>query len=537
MTRILSVLGWIGTAMVFAAFAAKMLGLVGTIDVTPQIENYTWYGAIGGLALVVLYTLGQWRDIAAALNQRNTRYGALAGISVVVALGILVAVNYLAVRQNKRWDLTANQQFSLSEQTTKLLSELKGPVKFTVFDKADGFDRFRTRLAEYQYRSRQVSVEYVDADRSPVKTREYAVETYGTVVIEYEGRRERVTTDAEQDLTNGLIKVLNPTKKKVYFLGGHGEKDPASSDQRTGYSAIAEGLRRDNYEFDKLVLAQTNEIPADANVLVVAGPKTDLLEQELPLLRDYLAKSKAMLVLLDPPDFKDPAPMPRLEGLLTEWGVSATASVVVDMSGRTTVATVPVAAPPYPAHAITDRFELVTMFPLVRAMVPAAGAPPNRTAQPFLQTAARSWAETTFSQLENPSALAPEPSNGDTAGPVSIGVAVAVRPETPAAGGAEPAPEAEDARKPETRLAAIGDSDFASNAYLGVEGNRDLFMNAVSWLAQQENLIAIRPKEAADRRITMGAGQMTVVAWLAIVGVPGAVLGAGIWTWSRRRRG
>ncbi len=96
--------------------------------------------------------------------------------------------------------------------------------------------------------------------------------------------------------------MLNPTKKKVYFLGGHGEKDPASSDQRTGYSAIAEGLKRDNFEFDKLVLAQTNEIPADANVIVVAGPKTDLLESEVPLLRDYLATSKALLVLLDPPD-------------------------------------------------------------------------------------------------------------------------------------------------------------------------------------------------------------------------------------------
>jgi ABC-type uncharacterized transport system involved in gliding motility auxiliary subunit len=531
------VLGWIGTAMVFAAFAATVLGLVGTIDLTPQMDTYRWYGAIAGLALVVLYTLSQWREIGEAFGSRNARYGTLAGVSVIVALGILVAVNYVAVRQNKRWDLTANQQFSLSEQTTKLLSELKKPVTFTVFDKADGFDRFRTRLTEYQYKSRQVTVDYVDADRSPVKTREYGVETYGTVVIEYDGRRERVTTDAEQDLTNGLIKVLNPTKKKVYFLGGHGEKDPANSDQRLGYSAIAESLKRDNYEFDKLVLAQTNEIPADANVIVVAGPKTDLLESEVPLLREYLVKNKALLVLLDPPDFKAPAPMPRLEGLLTEWGLTATPSVVVDMSGRTTVATVPVAAPPYPQHAITDRFELVTMFPLARAIVPAAGAPPNRVAQPFLQTAARSWAETTFSQLETPSALAPEPSNGDTPGPVSIGAAVAVRSETPAPASAAPAPGTEDAPRPETRVAAIGDSDFASNGYLGVEGNRDLFMNAVNWLAQQENLIAIRPREAADRRLSMGAGQLQVVGLFTVFGIPLLVLGAGIWTWSRRRKG
>ena len=122
-----------------------------------------------------------------------------------------------------------------------------------------------------------------------MQAKEYEIQQYGTVVVEYMGRRERVTTDAEQDITNALIKVLNPSKKKVYFLGGHGEKDTADS-ERTGYSAIADALKRDNYEFDKLVLAQTNEIPADATVLVVAGPRTDLLEQEVPLLRDYLTQ-------------------------------------------------------------------------------------------------------------------------------------------------------------------------------------------------------------------------------------------------------
>ncbi len=535
MARILNVLGWIGTAVVFGSVAVKVLGWAGAMNVSVQAEQYAMYGAWAGLALVLLYTLSQWREVAASLQQRNTRYGALAGVSVIVALGILVAVNYVSTRQNKRWDLTANKQFTPSEQTTKLLEGLTAPVRFLVFDKSENFDRFRGRLAEYEYRSKQVSVEYVDADRSPVKTREYQVETYGTVVVEYMGRRERVTSDTEQDLTNGLIKVLNPSKKKVYFLAGHGEKDPSSSDQRTGYSAIAESLRRDNYEFDKLILAQTNEVPADATVLVIAGPKTDLLEQELPILRDHLAKQKALLVLLDPPDFKEPAPMPRLEGLLAEWGITATNSVVVDLSGRTSVATVPVAAPPYPTHAITDRFELVTMFPLVRAMVPAMGAPAGRTAQPFLQTAQRSWAETTFSQLEDPAKLAPETDKGDMAGPVSIGVAVSVAAEKPAGDAAKP--EEEAAKTPETRVAAIGDSDFAANAYLGVEGNKDLFMNAVGWLAQQENLIAIRPREASDRRLTITPAQITLLGWLSVLGVPLAVLGAGLFTWSRRRRG
>ena len=418
----------------------------------------------------------------------------------------------------------------------KLLQGLTAPVKFVVFDRNTNFERFRTRLTNYEYNSGQVSAEYIDPDQRPVQAKEYEIQQYGTVVIEYMGRRERVTTDAEQDITNALIKVLNPSKKKVYFLGGHGEKSTADS-ERTGYSQIADALKRDNYEFDTLVLAQTNEIPADATVLVSAGPRTDLLEQEVPLLRDYLNKSGKLLVLLDPPEaLKEFPPMPRLEGLLAEWGMEAQKSVVVDVSGRTSVATVPVAAPPYPAHAITERFDLVTMFPLVRAIAPVSQLPEGRSPQPFLQTHQRSWSETTMTQLENPDTLAPETDKGDTAGPVTIGMAVAVagkapEPAKPVEGAAAPEPPP----APETRVAAVGDSDFASNAYLGVEGNRDLFMNTLGWLAQQESLISIRPREASDRRLTLTAAQITLMFWLSIVVIPGAVLGTGVYTWWRRR--
>ena len=125
------------------------------------------------------------------------------------------------------------------------------------------------------------------------------------------------------------------------------------------------------------MLAQTNEIPADATMIVVAGPRTDLLEQEVPILEEYLSKKTGkLLVMLDPSeDLKQPSPMPRLTALLKEWGIDATESVVVDLSGRTQVATVPVGAPPYPSHAITQNFGLITMFPLVRAITPAKDAP------------------------------------------------------------------------------------------------------------------------------------------------------------------
>ena len=89
--------------------------------------------------------------------------------------------------------------------------------------------------------------------------------------------------------------------------------------------------------------------------------------------------------------------------------------------------------------------------------------------------------------------------------------------------------------KPESRVAVFGDSDFAANFALGIQGNRDLFMNTLGWLSQQENLIAIRPRESADRRVTMTSGQQLRVMLLVLVVIPAFVLGSGVYTWWRRR--
>jgi hypothetical protein len=201
--RLLGLLSYVGMLLVFGALAVRFL--------KPEWDQYAVYAAWTGLALVVLYTLGQWREITDHFRQRNARYGALAGVGVIAVLGILVAANYLSTRRNARWDLTANRQYSLSEQTVKLVQGLKGPVKFTVFDQPENFDRFRPRLESYKYSSGQVQVEYVDALKNPQLATAQKVDTIPTIILDYMGRTERVSTDSEQDLTNALIKLARVT--------------------------------------------------------------------------------------------------------------------------------------------------------------------------------------------------------------------------------------------------------------------------------------------------------------------------------------
>ncbi|MBI4263879.1 MAG: GldG family protein [Acidobacteria bacterium] len=523
--RILGIVGWVGTALVFGAVAIRF--------VRPEWDQYAVYAAWAGLSCVALYTAGQWRQILEFFRRRQARYGALATISVFVALAIAVAVNYLSARQNKRWDLTANQQYSLSEQTVRVLESLEGPVKFTVFDRQTEFDRFRPRLDEYAYHSNQVSVEYVDPDTRPVVAREYDIQAYGTVVVDYMGRREHVTSDMEQDLTNALIKAITGMERSVYFLQGHGEKDPTRT-ERDGYSAVADALRRDNYTVESLVLAQQKDVPADATVVVLAGPTSDVLPEEADALRRYLARAGKLMVLVDPAVTARAAPLPNIEALVGEWGIQVGNNVVVDVSGATNEPSIAVAAS-YPTHAITDRFATLTIYPLARSIDPVTSGVTGRFAQTLVETSPRSWAETNLATLTGDSGVEMEVERGDKAGPISIAAAVsapAESPSTPVNEGDAPQP---DAPKPETRVVVFGDSDFATNAYGGVPGNPNLFANAVSWLAQQENLIAIRPKQADDRRVTMTARQLQLVVLTSILVVPALVFAAGVFTWWRRR--
>jgi ABC-type uncharacterized transport system involved in gliding motility auxiliary subunit len=321
-------------------------------------------------------------------------------------------------------------------------------------------------------------------------------------------------------------------ERKVYYLQGHGEKEPNDT-ERDGFSAASGLLRRDNYMVERLVLAQQNDVPTDATVVLIAGPTTDVLPAEAEALRRYLARAGKLMILLDPPLGPEAAPLPNLEAIIREWGIDPGNNVVVDISGAGPDPSIAVAAT-YPLHAITERFATVTIYPLARAVEPIAGGTDGRVAQAIVETSRQSWAESDLASLTSDTGVTMDDASGDVAGPIRLGVAVSA-PVEAADAPAEGEPETGDALVPETRIVVFGDSDFPSNAYGGVPGNLNLFANAISWLAQQENLIAIRPTEAEDRRVTMTPRQLTGVTLASRYGIPALVFVAGIYVWRQRR--
>jgi ABC-type uncharacterized transport system involved in gliding motility auxiliary subunit len=528
--RILGLLGWIGVLLVVAAVVLRFT----RPDLAPWYQRL----ALAGLVVTALYTLSQWRDIARSFQGRNVKYGSIAATGVLVVLGILIALNWISNRQNKRWDLTAAGQFSLSDQTRQILAGLNQPLVIKTFY-VNSATEYRDRLAEYSYLSKQVTTEFVDAENNPIEAQKYGVTMVPTIVLEYAGRNEKATAADEQSLTNALKKVIEGRAKKIYFLQGHGERDPMASEP-TGYSGMSEALKTDNFEVAKLTLAQEGKVPDDATLIVVAGPSTDLLPAEFEALRAFLKRGGKLLLLIDPPD-KGSAPDPAgLIALAREWGADVGNNLVIDASGLGqligTGPTMPVAMPV--RHPITEDFRVMSAFPLARSVTPVEGGTDGRVAQKLLETSPQSWAETDVKGLY--ATGRPERGANDAAGPVSIAVASSA-PATdapapaPAASAAPNATTPEEAPKPETRVVIVGDSDFATNRALGIQGNREIFLNMANWLAQQENLIAIRPRSPEDRPLTMTADQQRMVFYFTMFIVPALLISNGIRVWWKRR--
>ena len=293
--RIFGIIGWLGTAFVLAAIAIWAATRT-SFNLPAQWDQYRYYLAWAGLVCVLIYMASQWRDIAGMFDRRQARYGTLAATSVLIVLAILVAVNYIGKQQNKRWDLTENKQFSLSDQSRNVAAKLDAPVQIMGFmppaDQPVAVNTFRDLLQEYANLSNQISLELVDVDRNPSVASQNEVRSYGEIVMRHKGRTERVTSTTEQDVTNALIKVVSGEARTIYFTQGHGEKDPASS-EATGYMSAAESLKRENYTVEKVVLAQQGAVPDNATMVVVAGPRVDFLPGEIETLEEVPGEVRA----------------------------------------------------------------------------------------------------------------------------------------------------------------------------------------------------------------------------------------------------
>lgn len=521
MKRIIGLLGWVGVLLVLASVVIKLT--------KPEWPYQTV--ALAGLVVVVIYAAASWREFAGVFSGRNAQYGSIAAGSVLAVIAILVAINYMSNRVNHRWDLTTSKEFTISDQTKQLLAGIKGPLHIRVFysrQNGDSEQPHRDRMENYEYLSKQVSVEYIDANAKPTEAEKDEITAVPTLIFQYGGRTQRATSDDESSVANALKKLIEGKAKKAYFSEGHGERDPDDAQSPQGYKGIGGALADENFEVAKLQIAQKGSIPADATVLVIAGAKTDFLPQETDLVSAYVKNGGKLLLLIDPPAKGGTTQPTSLIGLAKEWGMQVGDDIVVDPQGQLAGfdASVPVGIPLQ--HPINAKAKAVTAFRLSRSIVPIEGGVDGHTAQTFVQSGPASWSEHDVKGLYETGRPDKNLDKGDKAGPISLAAAASA----PAPGAASSDP---DAPKPESRIVVVGDSDFAANNMAGIGGNADLFLNAMNWLAQQENLIAIRPKDPEDRRLQLSQNEVDVIFYLTVLVIPLAFFANGFRIYWKRR--
>ncbi len=481
-------------------------------------------------------------------RRQLVRTGTLsAGVLLIAALFLIA--NYLGWKYHHRFDCTAGDIYSLSENYRNVVKELKSDVELVVFI-APGeelYEPVREILSQYDAASQRITVRYFDPQRNPVEAQQliqkYGASSSGVVVVSGTDRRvidsaEMAEIDysgmqmgeapkmtgfkGEQLFTGVLLQLSEGRKPKALFTTGHCERS-LDDRQEHGLSGVQDLLARDNYELEEWASRTAGAVPQGTDLVVVAGPTSPFIESEVKAFGDYLNGGGRMLILVDPTLGQTAGSGLVATGLnqwLAGYGVRLGDNIVVDPQGAYP------GAPPYTLFPGSYEEEHPITEPLAKSGVPvllnvarSVGAAPAGGYQvtELLRTTEAGWGETSLAAVENV-----EKDAQDLPGPVSLGVAV----ESPQEEGMRP-----------LRLVVLGDSDLATNQLVeGMPANGVLLSNSLNWLAAREALLTIPPKKTEHVRLNMTGDQLGTFYLAVLLLLPGLAVALGTVVYFRRRR-
>jgi ABC-type uncharacterized transport system involved in gliding motility auxiliary subunit len=452
------------------------------------------------------------------LAARQARYGATATLYTIVVIAILVLANWLGNRYNKTFDTTSNKRFTLSDETRKLVKNLKGEATITYIDKASNFEQARGMLDRYKNLSPKIHLQYIDYQKQPTVARAYGLRYAGTAFVETGTRREEAKSLTEEGITGAFLKDLKGVRK-VCFVSGSREH-PLDDTDSNGLSQFKTLVDRDNYQTQSITLIDKTAVPSECNVLVIAGPQADYTANEVTAIKNYVEGGGRAMFLLDPPlDFgrEHVAENAGLSDLLQSWGVTLDKDLVLEENPMGQLfgfgPEIPLVNNYESQPIVSDLKNSFTGFPVTRSLT--VKNTDKTTVDKLFSTTDRAIATANLHTNEvNPS----DPNNKK--GPFVLGAAGTYNTGKPNNAG---------------RFVVIGNSGFLTNGMLGFQANRDLALNAVNWLSSDEDLISIRPKEAEDRRLNATQRQMNMFAYTDLIAIPLLIIVAGVSIFLKRR--
>jgi len=435
-----------------------------------------------------------------------------------LVLILLIAVNVIAVRKYKTFDFSLAKVNSLSPQSIQMVKDLKEDLKVIYFYKegTEGVEQNRRSfidlIKKYQDETDRVKLEFVEINERPDLAQEYKVnQGTQTVIMVYQGRQSRIERIEEQELTSAIVKVTRSSSKKVYFLSGHQELSMQPAKDGSSLALLKDLLENNRYLVAEHSFTQSTQVPKDADVLVIAGPKMNFLDIEVRALKEYLERGGSLVIALEA-GFKT-----GLEPLLKSIGVTAKNNYIA------TVLQTPMGTAVDPRFArgsvfsstsqITKPFSgnQFTVFRLPTALVQEKELPSGIVIEEVVKTSesVMGFHDTKFDK------------EGER-GPYTLAVTVT---------GKFPKSSAQE----DFRILIAGDSDFLNDQYLYQNLNRDLALNSISYLAKEENLISITPKEVEVSQLTLTPTGLALFVFGLIIPLPLLFFISSGVLWYRRR--
>jgi hypothetical protein len=471
------------------------------------------------------------------------------GFMIFLVFSVMVMVNYLSREHYTRLHLTAGTRMPLSPRTTRFLESLTNHVAVTVFyDKDDSmFHTVMDLLKEYQLANSRISLQVVDYNRDPGTAQQLKLKypvlaspnARNVILFDCDGRvkavdgkalakyvveqipneseielRKKPTAfEGERAFTSTLAGVVNAKPLNAYFLRGHGEHEFDSADEGLGYIKLATVLRENYITNQPLSLLSTNVVPADCNLLVIAGPTTTFDDSELEKIDQYLAQGGRLLALFNALSLRNGET--GLEKVLAKWGVDVTSNIVVDPE-QTTSQGADAFVGTFSSHPIVNPL----MLSAVRMNLPRWIGRLRKLASPPAD--APRVEELAFT---GPHAyIRGQEARGQRAFPVAVAVEKGAIKNVVSERGA-------------TRIVVAGDSIFLANHQIDLFANRDFAWNAINWLLDRPQLMAgIGPRPVNQHTILLTQTQWREAEWILLGAMPGGALLLGGLVWMRRRK-
>jgi ABC-type uncharacterized transport system involved in gliding motility auxiliary subunit len=471
----------------------------------------------------------------------------------VLVITLFVGLNTLSLIHFKRYDITENRKYALSPETVSYIQELTGPIRIIVTLNGDEtnsemgpyYTDIKNLVKEYEYAAQlagsgPIQTEFINVYQqrrvAQELVEEFGISQPNLVIFASETKHRTVVIDelydsedlkktafrGEQMFTSAILDVSSSKENSIYFLKGHGERDPASVDPIIGLSQLSQQLEQRNFKVKPLDLTgPESRIPDDANLVVLAGPRLPLMAREVNILKDYLNDKAGRLIVLI-----DPAINNNLGDLFYHWGILAEDMVVLDTSSDSLITGGDLLIRRFDSeHPITESLAknsesvVVGLSRPVRADI---GAPldDRLSVKPIVGGSQSSWGERFYQDQKSIG----YDEGVDLKGPVSIAV-VSDRSISSDLG----------IDMPGGRLVVFGTSEIITNSRLTILGNFTLFLNTINWALDRNNLLSIEPKPIEKLHITLSQEEMSKLrlAILLILPCCCALLGTFVY-WLRR---